>query len=94
QFEFIQHTWINNPHFDELYDDADPIVGTHYPDGGTFTMQAKPVRKRVTGLPRFVSVVGGAYFFMPGIRAIRYLANPTRAGLAPALVMPEKETKR
>lgn len=75
QFEFVQHTWVNNPHFDELYDDADPIIGTHYPDGGTFTMQAKPARKRLTSLPRFVSVVGGAYFFMPGIKAIRYLAN-------------------
>src|SRR2546428_237432 len=75
QFEFVQHTWVNNPHFDELYDDADPVIGTHYPDGGTFTMQAKPARKRLTSLPHFVSVVGGAYFFMPGIKAIRYLAN-------------------
>jgi Dyp-type peroxidase family len=75
QFEFIQQTWANNPHFNQLYDDADPIIGTHCPRGGTFTIQAKPVRKRLTGLPRFVTVVGGAYFFMPGIRAIRYLAN-------------------
>ncbi len=75
QFEFIQHTWVNSPHFAELYDDADPILGVHYPDGGTFTVQAKPVRKRLTSLPRFISVVGGAYFFMPGIRAIRYLAS-------------------
>lgn len=75
QFEFIQHTWINNPHFNGLYDDADPIVGAHYADGSTFTMQAKPVRKRLTQLPRFVSVIGGAYFFVPSIRAIRYLAS-------------------
>ncbi len=75
QFEFIQHTWVNNPHFNGLYDDADPIVGAHYADGSMFTIQAKPVRKRLTDLPRFVSVVGGAYFFMPGIRAIRYLAS-------------------
>lgn len=75
QFEFIQHTWINNPHFNGLYNDADPIIGTHYPDGGTFTIQAKPVRKRLTGLPHFVSVVGGAYFFMSGIRAMRFLAS-------------------
>jgi Dyp-type peroxidase family len=75
QFEFIQHTWINNPHFNGLYDDADPLVGAHRADGSTFTIQAKPVRKRFTHLSRFVSVVGGAYFFMPGIRAIRYLAS-------------------
>ena len=75
QFEFIQHTWINNPNFDGLYDDTDPILGVHSPNGGTFTIQANPVRKRVTGLPRFISVLGGAYFFMPGISAFRYLAN-------------------
>ena len=75
QFEFIQHTWVNNPHFDGLYNDDDPLIGPHPSDGGTFTMQATPVRRRVTGLPRFVSVVGGAYFFMPGMRAIRYLAS-------------------
>src|SRR5437588_10335513 len=74
QFEFVQHTWVNNPHFDELYDDADPIIGTHYPGGGTFTMQAKPVRKRVTSLPRFVSVVVDAYYLMLCIKVIIYLA--------------------
>ena len=26
QFEFIQHTWLNNPKFAGLYDDADPIA--------------------------------------------------------------------
>jgi Dyp-type peroxidase family len=75
QFEFIQQTWVNNPHFNGLYDDADPILGVHCTHGGTFTMQAKPVRKHLTNLPRFVPVVGGAYFFMPAIRAIRYLAS-------------------
>ncbi|GAC1394234.1 MAG: peroxidase [Ktedonobacteraceae bacterium] len=75
QFEFIQQTWVNNPHFNGLYDDADPILGVHRSRGGTFTIQAKPVRKRLTNLPRFVTVVGGAYFFIPGNRAIRYLAS-------------------
>ena len=27
QFEFIQHTWMNNPKFDGLYEDDDPLVG-------------------------------------------------------------------
>jgi Dyp-type peroxidase family len=75
QFEFIQHTWLNNPHFNGLYDDADPLVGARSPAGGTFTVQATPVRTRLRGLSRFVSVVGGAYFFMPSISAIRYLAS-------------------
>ena len=75
QFEFIQHTWVNNANFNGLYDDTDPLLGVHSPNRGTFTLQADPVRKRVTGLLRFVSVLGGAYFFMPGISAVRYLAS-------------------
>ena len=79
QFEFIQQTWINSQKFAGLYDDADPIMGDHDPrekaELGTFTEQAVPVRKRITGLPRFVDVRGGAYFFMLGISALRYLAS-------------------
>jgi hypothetical protein len=33
------------------------------------------VRRRVSGLPRFVTVRGGAYFFLPGLRALRYFAG-------------------
>ncbi len=73
QFEFVQHTWINNPKFDGLYDDVDPLVGAQKP--GLFTVQAEPVRRRVLGLPRFVFVRGGAYFFLPGLKALRYLAS-------------------
>jgi Dyp-type peroxidase family len=75
QFEFIQHTWVNSPKFDGLYDDPDPIVAASGALGGTFTVPARPVRRRVTGVPAFVTVRGGGYFFLPGIRAIRYLAS-------------------
>lgn len=79
QFEFIQHTWVNNPGFDGLYDDDDPLIGDRGSGlgkpGGTFTIQADPVRTRVTGMPRFVQVRGGAYFFLPGIRVLRFLAT-------------------
>lgn len=79
QFEFIQHTWLNNPKFDGLYEDDDPLVGdrggAHAKPGGAFTIQAEPVRTRVTGMPRFSQVRGGGYFFMPGIRAVRFLAS-------------------
>jgi Dyp-type peroxidase family len=77
QFEFIQHTWINNPKFDGLYDDADPVVAARSASGRTFTVPNRPMRRRFTGLPSFVTVRGGAYFFLPGIRAIRYLASLT-----------------
>lgn len=79
QFEFIQHTWVNNPKFDGLYEDDDPLVGdrggARGGRGGTFTVQSEPVRTRVTGMPRFVHVRGGGYFFMPGLRAIRFLGS-------------------
>ena len=69
QFEFVQHTWLNNPKFAGLYDDTDPLVATHQGDAGRiFTVQARPFRQRVTGLPPFVTVKGGAYFFLPGLR--------------------------
>jgi Dyp-type peroxidase family len=74
QFEFVSGTWLNSPKFAGLYDDADPLVGPSDPYGGTFTAQSSPVRERVTGVPRFVTVRGGAYFFLPGIAATRYLA--------------------
>jgi Dyp-type peroxidase family len=79
QFEFIQHTWLNNPKFDGLCEDDDPMAGdrggSREKPGGTFTVQAEPVRTRVTGMPRFSHVRGGGYFFMPGIRAVRFLGS-------------------
>jgi Dyp-type peroxidase family len=74
QFEFIQQTWINNPSFNGLYDNKDPILGDN--DGsGNMTIQRRPVRATVRGIPRFVSVRGGAYWFVPSISALRYLAE-------------------
>jgi Dyp-type peroxidase family len=75
QFEFVNHTWLNNPKFDRLYDDADPLVAPSAPRGGTFTMPTDGVRERVTNVPRFVTVKGGAYFFLPGLAALRYLSR-------------------
>ncbi|HEU0016282.1 MAG TPA: hypothetical protein VFQ45_21565 [Longimicrobium sp.] len=84
QFEFVQGTWVNSMKFDGLYRDMDPLIGPHvragerdvYPEQvTTFTEQKCPVRHQVHDLPRFVTTRGGAYFFMPGLRALRYLAR-------------------
>ena len=75
QYEFVQHSWINDPVFDGLHDDADPLVAPRGPRGGTFVEQAQPVARRHRDLPEFVRVRGGAYFFLPGVSALRYLAQ-------------------
>lgn len=74
QFEFVQHTWINNPKFGGLYNDPDPLVSNHKNDID-FTEQACPVRHEHRNLQRYVLMRGGAYFFMPGMKALRYLAS-------------------
>ncbi|MEU3862701.1 peroxidase [Streptomyces sp. NPDC028722] len=74
QFEFMQKEWINAPKFQGLDHDKDPIAGDH---DGTYnmTVQKKPLRKTLRGLPRFSQVKGGAYAFVPGLRALRRLAD-------------------
>ena len=75
QFEFIQHSWVNNPKFEGLYDEPDPLVGYH-PDGAAhFSIPMEPVRMRLQSLPQFVTIRGGAYFFMPGLRALKWLVQ-------------------
>lgn len=75
QFEFIQRTWLNNPHFGGLYDDPDPLVGSRGPSGTAFTIPADPMRTRLQGIPRVVTPRGGAYFFLPSIPALNLLAR-------------------
>jgi len=74
QFEFIQQTWCNDAEFHALYDIKDPIVGGNDGTGG-MAMPAKPYRKFVPNLPQFVRVRGGAYFFMPSMPSLRYMAR-------------------
>jgi Dyp-type peroxidase family len=74
QFEFVQSEWLNSGAFITAGDAKDPISGSN--DGtGVFTVPWRPVRKRLQGLPRFVVVRGGEYCFMPGLRALRWLAD-------------------
>jgi Dyp-type peroxidase family len=75
QFEFIQQAWISSPNFAGLYDEADPMLGGRTQNAGTFSMQKCPVRERRSGIMPHVAVKGGAYFFMPGLAALRYLAE-------------------
>jgi Dyp-type peroxidase family len=74
QFEFTMNVWVNDPKFKDLDNERDPIVGAH---DGTFdmTVPKRPVRTRIKGLPAFTTIRGGAYFFLPGITALRFLAS-------------------
>ena len=74
QFEFAQNVWVNDRNFHELGNERDPIIGTQ--DGTLeFKIPKRPIRKTIKGLPAFTTVKGGAYFFLPGIKALRYLAR-------------------
>jgi Dyp-type peroxidase family len=75
QFEFIQQTWVQSPKFAGLYDERDPMIGTSPDSVRRFTLQAEPVRRCLVDLPSFVSLRGGAYFFMPGLRAMTWLSS-------------------
>jgi len=78
QFEFVQQTWVNNPKFANL-DERDPLVASVIGDGGqSYTLPGVPARRRVMGLPRFVTLRGGAYFFVPGRRTLEWLARRSR----------------
>jgi deferrochelatase/peroxidase EfeB len=76
QFEFAQNVWINDRNFHELGNEHDPICGTQ--DGTLdYTVPKRPIRTVHKGLPAFTTLRGGAYFFLPGINALRYLAALT-----------------
>jgi Dyp-type peroxidase family len=75
QFEFIQHSWLNDLRFNGLSGQADPIMGASHDN--QFATSPNPVSTYCKGLPRFVTVAGGAYFFMPGLRALRFLSELT-----------------
>jgi Dyp-type peroxidase family len=75
QFEFVQETWCNNPHFNGLYGNKDPIIGDNEGDSGQMTVPRFPLRKQMNHLPRFVTVKGGGYFFLPSLAAMQFLAN-------------------
>ncbi|MFZ0207815.1 MAG: peroxidase [Roseiarcus sp.] len=74
QFEFAQNVWVNDRNFHELGNERDPIIGNQ--DGTLeFKIPKRPIRKKIVGLPAFTTVRGGGYFFLPGLRALSYLAS-------------------
>lgn len=74
QFEFVQSEWVNGGDFLGLGDVKDPVTGAHG-DGGSFQIPRRPIPRRLHGISRFVVTRGGEYCFMPGLRALRWLAE-------------------
>ena len=80
QFEFVQRAWIHSANFGGLFKDGDPISAARRPSGDPnpndeFTCPAAPVRRKYKQMPQFTQVVGGAYFFLPGIAALKFIAR-------------------
>jgi Dyp-type peroxidase family len=73
QFEFVQHSWILDPRFNGLYAESDPIAGAV--PHNQFSVMRQPTPARFVDLPRFVSVIGGAYFFLPSLAALRFVSE-------------------
>ncbi|MCU1324432.1 MAG: hypothetical protein JWM43_4081 [Acidobacteriaceae bacterium] len=81
QFEFVQSAWMMNANFDGLPEETDPLLGPRCPLFGgeatdSFSMpQSSGLRRKTLNMPRFVTVRGGAYFFLPSLSALRYIAQ-------------------
>lgn len=81
QFEFLQNAWTLGPKFAGLADESDPLLGNREPlsdgtDTSGFTRpDARGPACRAAGLPQFVRIRGGGYFFMPGLKALRFIAT-------------------
>ena len=78
QFEFIQQTWINGNIVSlscpiSLKGEGDPLLG---PGGGSgFTIPTRDGLVRLKPPPRFVTMRGGGYYFLPGRALLGWLAT-------------------
>lgn len=81
QFEFVQGAWLMSTKFNGLSEESDPLMGNREPVQGCpapdmFSIpNGNGLCERRTGLPQFVTVRGGGYFFLPSLRALRYFAS-------------------
>jgi hypothetical protein len=74
QFEFVQQTWVLGRSFHGLEYEVDPIIANKSAPH-IFTIPTANGPLRLKGLKDFVKVLGGGYFFLPGKRAIQFLAR-------------------
>ncbi|HEY0255243.1 MAG TPA: Dyp-type peroxidase [Kofleriaceae bacterium] len=78
QFELVQRSWLQSANFHGLFKDGDPITATRKTGDNAntdFTVPAEPVRCKYKDMPAFTRLVGGAYFFLPSIAALKFIAQ-------------------
>jgi Dyp-type peroxidase family len=86
QFEFVQNAWVNSNKFSGLSEETDPLLGNRQPVPGCpvtsdFTRPREDgIPRRVSNLPQFITLRGGAYFFLPSLRALRYFTESGNPG--------------
>jgi Dyp-type peroxidase family len=76
QFEFLMADWIENGVFAPgLGADKDPLLGNNNPESSRFVIPTENGPQHITGFSQFITTRGGAYCFLPGITALKYIAN-------------------
>ena len=79
QFEFVQGAWLASAKFAGLSGESDPLLGNRLPFPANqptdrFTQPTADGPCHVaSALPQFIHLRGGAYFFLPGLRALAWL---------------------
>ena len=77
QFEFVQQQWIAYGNDAHLGNDKDLLIGSHS-EGERYAIQGDTTAANpplfCTGLPNFVELRGGEYFFLPSITALGMIA--------------------
>ena len=75
QFEFVQQTWMGSTKFHGLTSEADPIAGRGREGDDSFTIPTRRGPIKLGRLPKFVTMRGGGYFFLPGRQLLKFLSN-------------------
>ena len=82
QFEFVQREWVNYGNDFRQGNDRDPLLGNREGEdrmviqGDASGAEPRPPHL-CSGLPQFVTTRGGAYFFIPGLTALRLIGAGT-----------------
>jgi Dyp-type peroxidase family len=77
QFEFVQQQWVNYGNDAHLGNERDLLIGNHHDDDRAMIQgDSDPANPPIllSGLPNFVELRGGDYFFLPSITGLGMLA--------------------